>query len=445
MPPPPEPDVSALLTVRQAIDILDAEAVVPRVVRVPLSAARGLRLAGDVVADRDYPPFDKALMDGYAVLAADVRAVPAELPVVGEVPAGMPAPRGIGPGEAMAVMTGAPLPPGAEAVVPVEQTQEIDDPEDVRGRVRVLKGVAAGYAVARRASDVSAGQIVLTAGAILEAPAMAVAAGVGAAEVDVYARPRVAVLGTGDELVPFGERPAEWQIRNSNNVMLVALLERLGCEVTDLGVAKDDPAAIREAVGRGLAYDALFVTGGMSMGAYDYVPATLTDLGVELKITKVRVKPGKPFVFGVARGPSSVVSSGGAASPTTDHGSWTTDSSPRFVFGLPGNPVSAFVCTLRLASRVLARMAGGVPAERWLTGRLENGLPVNGPREFYQPVLRKVPAGIKSAQNEIPAVEALSWRGSADVFTLARANGLLVRAENDPALPKGTMVRVLEI
>jgi molybdopterin molybdotransferase len=220
--------------------------------------------------------------------------------------------------------------------------------------------------------------------------------------------------------------------------MLVALLERLGCDVTDLGVAKDEPGAIRSAVERGLSFDTLFVTGGMSMGAYDYVPAALTDLGVELKITKVRVKPGKPFVFGVVRGPSSVVSRGeSAGSPTTDP--------PRFVFGLPGNPVSAFVCTLRLAGRVLARMAGGTPHERWLTGRLESGLPVNGPREFYQPVVRRAPVGLKSAQNEIPAVEVLTWRGSADVFTLARANALLVRAENDPALPKGTMVRVLEI
>jgi molybdopterin molybdotransferase len=163
----------------------------------------------------------------------------------------------------------------------------------------------------------------------------------------------------------------------------------------------------------------------MSMGAYDYVPAAFADLGVDLKITKVRVKPGKPFVFGVKHDAES--------------------SANRFVFGLPGNPVSAFVCTLRLASRILARLNGGAPQERWLTGRLESGLPANGPREFYQPVIRKGPVGHKSAQNELPGIEMLNWRGSADVFTLARANALLVRAENEPALPKGTMVRVLEI
>jgi molybdopterin molybdotransferase len=259
----------------------------------------------------------------------------------------------------------------------------------------------------------------------------------------------VAVLGTGDELVPVGDQPAAWQIRNSNNAMLVALLERLGCDVTDLGVAPDDPDAIRDAIARaGPVADALFVTGGMSMGEYDFVPKVLVGLGYALKVSKVRVKPGKPFVFGVVSSQSSVVSSEGSRgadrAPTTDHGPLTTDS-PHFVFGLPGNPVSAFVCTLRLASRVLARMAGGVPQERWLAGRLEAGLPANGPREFYQPVVRRVPTGLKSAQNELPAIDVLNWKGSADVFTLARANALLVRAENEPALPKGTMVRVLEI
>ncbi|MDB5294483.1 MAG: moeA [Phycisphaerales bacterium] len=480
VPAPTDPDVSPLLSVRHAVDLLDAEPVSPRIVRLPLSKCRGLRLAKEVSADRDYPPFDKALMDGYAVRAADVRpdtvtaAAPAELPVVGEVPAGMPAPGPIGQGEAMAVMTGAPVPPGTEAVVPVEQTSEVHDGGaagggfvEARGRVRVTKGVPPGYAIARRGSDCPAGQVVLPAGTLLEAPALAVAASVGAAELDVYARPRVAVLGTGDELVPVGTTPADWQIRNSNNVMLVALLDRLGCDVTDLGVVTDDPDAIRAAVAGGLAHDALFVTGGMSMGNYDYVPAALIDLGVDLKITKVRLKPGKPFVFGRASGQSSVVSSegggddssggtpfgasseGGAGggelrggTSTTDHGRLTTDC---FVFGLPGNPVSAFVCTVRLAARVLARLAGGPPSDRWLTGRLAAGLPANGPREFYQPVIRTQPVGHTSAQNELPAVEVLAWKGSADVFTLARANGLLVRAENEPALPKGTMVRVMEI
>jgi molybdopterin molybdotransferase len=161
----------------------------------------------------------------------------------------------------------------------------------------------------------------------------------------------------------------------------------------------------------------------MSMGAYDYVPRLLREADVDLRITKIRIKPGKPFVFGVR----------------------DEDGKPAFVFGLPGNPVSGFVCTVRFASRLLTRMAGGQVIERWATGRLDAGLPPNGPREFYQPVLRSVPSGSTSAHNEMATVSPLLWKGSADLFTLAAANALLVRAENDPAVPKGTMVRVLEI
>ncbi|QOV87911.1 molybdopterin molybdotransferase MoeA [Humisphaera borealis] len=433
MPTPADPDVSALLSVRQAIDILDAEPVVPRIVRLPLGRCRGLRLAQDVVSDRDYPPFDKSLMDGYAVRAKDIAAAPVDLPVVGVIPAGHWPEHPLEPGETMAIMTGAPMPAGSDATVPVEQTQELGAEGDV-GRVRILTSVAAGYAVARQASDMAAGRIVLARGSIVDAPAIAVAASVGAAELEVYARPRVAILGTGDEIIPIDQAPTQSQIRNSNNPMLVALLERLGCDVTDLGIVADDEERIRASVQQGLGFDALFVTGGMSMGQFDFVPKALVELGVTLKITKVRVKPGKPFVFGVGGGEGLRASVPDASVP----------SSP-FVFGLPGNPLSAFVCTLRLASRVIVRMSGGMPQDRWLTGRLDVGLPANGPREFYQPVMYRQPGGLTSRQNELPSIEPLAWKGSADVFTLARANALLVRSENEPTLPKGTMVRVLEI
>jgi molybdopterin molybdotransferase len=194
----------------------------------------------------------------------------------------------------------------------------------------------------------------------------------------------------------------------------------------------------------------------MSMGAYDYVPRILREIGVELKVTKVRIKPGKPFVFGVmapsgenSRGPGSAdAASANASSDSDTTPGFRTPSPARsasYVFGLPGNPVSAFVCTLRLASRLLARLSGGEPGERWVTGRLETGLPVNGPREFYQPVVRHVPAGGTSAKSELAQIRPLQWKGSADLFTLASANALLIRGENEPPVPQGTMVRVLEI
>jgi molybdopterin molybdotransferase len=417
MPSPAELDVSQLMSVRQAIDAIDAEPVEPRVERVRLHAARGLRLAEDVVADRDYPPFDKSLMDGYAVRSADVRELPAVLRVVDVVPAGQWPRRGVGAGEAVAIMTGAPMPEGADAVVPVEDVEET--PEGVR----VLRAEPTpGRHLAKRGSDVPVGQKLLTRGVPLESPQLAVAASVGMAHPRVFVRPTVAVLGTGDEIVPADQMPAAAQIRDSNTLMLAALLERLGCAVRNLGTVADDVAAMRAAFEAGLDADVLFVTGGMSMGTRDFVPGLLREMGFQTRIAKLRIKPGKPFVFAVREAPRG-----------------------RYVFGLPGNPVSAFVCTLRLASRLLTRLAGGVPRERWLSGRIDVGLPPNGPREFYQPVVRQVPAGISSAQNELATIHLLPWKGSADLFTLAQANALLVRPENEPPVAKGTLVRVLEI
>jgi molybdopterin molybdotransferase len=190
--------------------------------------------------------------------------------------------------------------------------------------------------------------------------------------------------------------------------MLVSLLRKLGCEVSDLGTARDDPATIRQMIERGLQFDALFVSGGMSMGEYDFVPKILGELGVKLKITKLRIKPGKPFVFG--------------------------EKNNSFVFGLPGNPVSGFVCALRLCSRLLMRMSGGVAEEKWIFAKLESPLEKNGSREFYQPAIWR-------GENVTP----LKWKGSADIYTLAAANGLIVRGENERALAAGEMVKLLEV
>jgi molybdopterin molybdotransferase len=443
-------DVSDLLTVRQAIQIIDSVAVTPRTIRVSLSDADGYRLAQPIVTDRDYPPFDKSQMDGYAVRRTDVTTVPAELRVVGEVAAGQSAARSVGPREAIAIMTGAPMPAGAEGVVPVEDVEKIG--EDTIRVVR-MGGDPARF-IARRGSDCAGGQIVLRAGTRLGPAQIAVAASVGATELDVFAKPQVAVLATGNELVSAEQEPGPSQIRNSNTPMLLSVLRQMGCDVSDLGVAPDRPDAIREALGRGLAYDALFVTGGMSMGEYDYVPRVLRELGVDLKVTKLRIKPGKPFVFGVKESflPGPIIAEGGSpGDEAKDRGlppaATTNEDAPRsrFVFGLPGNPVSGFVCTVRLASRLIARLAGGKPEERWLSGKLDCGLPVNGPREFYQPAVRSVAAGRDSSHAELATITPLKWKGSADLFTLAQANVLLVRPENDPTLPKGTVVRVLEL
>jgi molybdopterin molybdotransferase len=278
--------------------------------------------------------------------------------------------------------------------------------------VRLTRAVKPGNAIARRASEVRAGQIVLPRGTPLGPAQLAVAATVGAARVKVYARPRVAVLSTGDELVAIGATPRAGQIRNSNSLMLSAMLYAQGADVTDLGSCADEPDALRVALADALAeFDVLVLSGGVSMGTHDFVPGLLADLGVTLRITKVKMKPGKPFVFGT----HDATEGGG------------------FVFGLPGNPISSFVCATLFASRLFTRLAGGQPAAAGVvTKTLAGPLPVNGPREFYQP-----------AAVDGDTVYPLNWKGSSDVFTLATANALIVRPENDPAVPAGGVVTVI--
>jgi molybdopterin molybdotransferase len=191
--------------------------------------------------------------------------------------------------------------------------------------------------------------------------------------------------------------------------MLVALLGKLHCQPLDLGTVPDEPDKLRDAIRRGLEQDVLLVSGGMSMGERDLVPGMLRELGGELRITKLRIKPGKPFVFAVMPG-------------------------GKFVFGLPGNPVSAFVCTLCLAARLLSRMGGGPAGSAPRTAPLAKALDANGPRQFYQP-----------ARLRDGMLVPLQWKGSADIFTLAQADALIVRAENHSPMQAGTMVEFLEI
>ena len=420
-----EPGVSDLLSVAQAIAIIDATPLTPRVVEMPLQEAQGMRLAEDLRADRNYPPFDKSLMDGFAVRSADLSA--GELKVVGEVAAGQSSKQSVGAGEAMAIMTGAPIPAGADCVLPVEETTRSGD------RVRISRTWKVGKYIARSGSDAPAGQIVMAAGTLLEAAGLAAAASVGAALVKVYAAPKVAIFATGDEIVPFDAPPGPAEIRNSNNIMMSSLLKRMGCRVVDLGIIPDKPELIRAALIKAMMLDAAVVSGGMSMGRYDYVPAILKELGAELKISKLRIKPGKPFIFSTVE--RAVTASKRMQGDPAIVG--PTDGVCQ-VFGLPGNPVSGFVCLLRLASRLFARMSGGQPVEKWLSGKLATPLEPNGSREFYQPVM------LERGGGEL-IVRPLPWKGSADLFTLAGAQGLMVRRENEPALSEGTQVRVMEL
>jgi len=294
---------------------------------VPLLTAAGCVTAEVVVAGDDVPPFANTAMDGYAVRAADTTMPPVRLEVVGTLPAGAAPDRAVGPGEAVRIMTGAPMPPGADAVVMVERTR-VDD----GGYVVVEAAAAPGDHVRRAGDDVTAGQVVFEAGELLTPGHLGVLASLGRETVTVVGRPRVGVLSTGDELVSAPDRLRPGQIRDSNRPMLLALVSASGFEAVDLGMVGDDETALADAVSAGAARcDALVTTGGVSVGDYDYVKAVLDRLG-RMNWWQVAIKPAKPFAFGIVQGVP--------------------------VFGLPGNPVSSMVSFELFARPALRQMAG---------------------------------------------------------------------------------------
>jgi len=289
--------------------------------------AAGLVLASPVVAAEVVPPFDNTAVDGYAVRSADVASVPVELHVVGELAAGAAPSVGIGTGEAIRIMTGAPIPAGADAVVMVEDSERVGD-----HHVRLTRPVAAGAAVRRAGDDVRIGDELFAAGTTVTAAVGAVLASVNANRVSVHRRARVAVLSTGDELIDDGSPLALGEIRESNKTMLAALLADAHCDVVDLGVVRDDESELERVLrSAAVGCDAIVSSGGVSMGDYDVVKAVL-GRSAEMTWMQIAIKPAKPFAFG------------------------RLDGTP--IFGLPGNPVSSLVSFELLARPALRRMMG---------------------------------------------------------------------------------------
>jgi molybdenum cofactor synthesis domain-containing protein len=296
-------------------------------VDVEFDQAHGLVLAADVVAAEQVPPFANSAVDGYAVRAIDVASAPVELPVVAEVAAGAATDRVLGAGEAIRIMTGAPIPEGADAVVMVEETERIGE-----GRVRIVTGVPEGVAVRPAGDDVQPGDLLFTAGTIVTPAVLGVLASVNARRVSAFPRARVAVLSTGDELVEDGGPLAPGQIRESNRRMLAALLRETACVVVDYGTVADDEAALESVLRRAAGEcDAIVTSGGVSMGDYDVVKAVLGRIA-EMTWMQIAIKPAKPFAFGTLGGTP--------------------------IFGLPGTPVSSLVSFEMLARPALRRMMG---------------------------------------------------------------------------------------
>lgn len=386
----------------------------PEPTELDLLQAHGTVLAEPVVSPVSLPGFDNASMDGYAVHAADLDAaceeVPVRLPVVADIPAGDPTPVTIRPGVCARIMTGAPLPVGADAVVPVEWT----DGDTVR--VTVDRPVRAGNAIRRAGDDVHEGVTVLNPGVRIGAGEMGVLAAVGRRSVPVHPRPRVVVLSTGEELVEPGQPLGPGQIWESNSFMIAAAARDVGCEVYRHGFVGDDPATVLDTLESLLVRaDVVVTTGGVSMGAHDVVKAVLSKQGVEF--TQVAMQPGKPQGFGTI-GP---------------------DKTP--VLTLPGNPVSAFV-SFQVFVRPVLRMLQGLPVGPLPSVRAKLTAPVTSPpgrRSYLRGVLGEPEHGREAERTVSPA----SRQGSHQLSALADADTLVVVPEDVTELPAGAVVETL--
>ena len=396
-----------------------------------LLAGLGRVLAEEIVADRDFPPFDRAARDGYAVRADDLAQIPARLEIVGEVKTGDwpdPATCAVGRGQAVGIMTGAPLPTGADAVVMVEHTS-------LAGAfVEVRRSVSRGENFVPRGSEARAGQLLLDRGRRLDYASVAIAASVGKSLVQVFRKPRVAVLSTGDELVEIDAKPAPAQIRNSNSYSLAAQVQAAGGEAVRLPVAPDERTRLRALVEEGLRYDLLLLTGGVSMGKYDLVEQVLAELKAEFYFTGVEIQPGRPVVFGSCEvdTPASV---DGASGTRTRTG--VSAPHKQYFFGLPGNPVSTMV-TFELFARPMIEALAGMTAQplTFLRARLKSEIRTKtGLKRFLPAVL--------SGEFENAEVELAQWQGSGDIAALARANCYVVIPPDRDRIDAGEWVPVL--
>ena len=364
--------------------------------RVGLGEVLGRVLAEDVRSDIDMPPFDKALMDGYALRGADIasasQTTPAILDVIEEIPAGNVPQKRVESGQASRIMTGAPMPEGADTVAMVEDTEADADAE----KVRVLAITETGRNIARLGEDVRVDQVVLQANALIRPPEVGILAAVGHVAIEVYRQPVVGVVATGSEVVEPQHKPKPGQIRNSNGYSMVAQVLRTGAQARYLGIVEDDVDALIQTIGEGLeTCDVVALSGGVSAGDYDLVQDGMRDLGIEVLFDRIRMKPGKPLTFGVK----------GA----------------KQVFGLPGNPVSSVVGLELLMRPAIKKMQGMVDVHlRTVRTALK--------ADFRQTPGRKQFVPAHSVQGKNGAWES-TWvghHGSADLFSMARANSLFV-------------------
>ncbi|HEX6716035.1 MAG TPA: gephyrin-like molybdotransferase Glp [Pyrinomonadaceae bacterium] len=401
-----------MISVAEAIQIVRQQTRTLTTERVDLAQVLGRVLAQDVVADSDLPPYDRAQMDGYAVRAEDVKTAPARLRIVGESAAGRGWHQQLEEGQAVRIMTGAPVPAGADSVQQVELTHELRDGTVVE----LLESVETGRSIVKRGAEIKAGEVVLRSGTTINAAMMAVLAAFGYANVEVFRKPRVAVLATGTELVAVDQKPGQDQIRDSNNYSITAYAELAGAVVERLPLTGDETSLLTRQISQAAERcDVIVTSGGVSMGVYDKTKAALKELDAEIFFERVALRPGKPTVF--ARLPNGTL-----------------------VFGLPGNPVSVSV-TFNLFARtgLLAMQGTTEPALKRETAVLARSVKGTTERESY------LPAQLTTNDDAQLIAFPLKWGGSSDFVAFALTTALVIVPANVKAVEAGSLVTVLRL
>ena len=400
---------------RGHLSVADAQAEVLRhadrrtVETVTLERALGRVLVEDIRSNRDQPPYDVSAMDGFAVRAADLSSAPTALTVIEDIQAGDMPKQMVGAGQCARIMTGAPVPRGADAVIRVEDTQPLAD-----GRIEFQKSVKTGNDIRKLGESLRNGQTVLTAGTEVTPGVIGVLATVKAAQIAVFGRPSVAILATGNELEALDEPLDPYKIPNSNSYALMGQVQALGIEPTLLGIARDDPEELANYLKRGLDHEhfyVLLVSGGSSVGVHDHVRPTLEALGVTMRFWRVEMRPGHPIAFGT----------------TVDGG---------LVFGLPGNPVSSMVCFEQFVLPALRQMMGHRRLfRRTVEARLAHPVKIRpGRTEFVRVVLER------DAQGYV--ARSTGTQSSGVLLSMAVADGLLVVPGTSEGFAEGDVATV---
>ena len=391
-----------MISVEKAQKIVAIETTALRSERTPLEHAVGRILAEDIIADTDMPPFDRSQMDGYAMKAVDTENAPVTLKLVGESAAGRGWHKTLKTGEAVRIMTGAPLPAGSDAVQKVELTSEDTD------TVTIKEPTSPGRYIVHKGKEIKKGNVVLKTGTTINPNNIAVPAAFGYAKLNVAKRPRVAILSTGTEIVDIAKLPKRDQIRNSNSIRLKTLCEEVGAEATILPHVGDDLSDLRSQISNAArTADVLITTGGVSVGKYDLTKFALRELGAEIFFERLRLKPGKPTVFAKLK--------------------------KTLIFSLPGNPVSAAVTYYLFVRSALMRMQNAREPEL-KKGSAITSKPVKAPKERDA----YLPASLSTDVNGTLIAEPLDWHGSSDFIGFARTDALLVikrGAKTEPGSP----------